>query len=114
MNIQINGTQKSSDTRKAVRFFKERSIPVQIRDVVEKPLAPREIENICTAVDPEVLVDPESKEYKKRGLEYMTYDPAEEIAEDPLLLKMPIVRNGREVTMGYDPERWTKWIEESS
>ncbi len=114
MNIQINGLQKSSDTRKAIRFFKERRIPVHIRDVTEKPLAPREIEKICSKIDPEELIDSESKEYTKRGLQYMTFDPIEEIAEDPLLLKMPIVRNGSDVTVGYDPETWDNWIKESS
>lgn len=113
MNIQINGHRKSQDTKKAERFFSERRVDYHLRDVVEKPLAPREIERILRSIPAENLIDTESRQFKKRGLEHMVYDPVEEITEDPRLLRMPIVRNGDRATVGYDPDTWVRWIEEA-
>ena len=113
MNIQINGHRKSKETRKAERFFSDRGLPFHSRDIIEKPLAPREIENICRTLDPESLIDTESSTYKKSGLAFMVYDPIEEISERPQLIRMPIVRNGGKVTVGYEPDIWNEWIESS-
>ena len=110
MNIQINGHRKSKDTRKTERFFSERRIPFHSRDLIEKPLSPREIENISRSVNPDLLIDTESAAYKKAGMEYMEYDPAEEVVEKPQLIRMPIVRNGPEATVGYAPDTWLRWI----
>ncbi len=115
MNIQIIGTKSCSDTRKAERFFQERRVPIQFRDIKEKGLSEGEVRNITQHIDPDDLVDPESKQYKKRNMEYMVFDPVEEILEDPLLLKTPIVRNGKhKVTIGHQPEVWQQWVDEES
>jgi arsenate reductase (glutaredoxin) len=111
MNIQINGRAKSQETKKAERFFSERRVEYHLRDIVEKPLSPREIETICRSIDPEDLIDTEGKRYRERGLEFVIYDPRTEIAEDPALLRLPIVRNGNAATAGYDPDTWKRWIE---
>jgi len=113
MNIQIIGTKSSAESRKAERFFKERRIPFQYRDLKEKGLSQGELNNITRRVDPEDLIDTEGKEYKKRNMEYLVFDPVEEILEDPLLLKTPIVRNGKhKVTVGHQPKVWQQWIDE--
>ncbi len=109
MNIQIFGTKKCNNTKKAQRFFKERSIQIHFRDLTEKGLAQGELNNISRAIDLEDLIDKESKQYKKRGLQYMVFDIEEELLEDPLLLKTPIVRNGKLATLGYEPEIWKSW-----
>jgi arsenate reductase len=111
MTIQIFGTNKDNNTKKALRFFKERGIKPHFRDLREKGLAKGELKNITRKISIEELIDTESKQYKKRGLQYMVFDIEEELLEDPLLLKMPIVRNGKEVTIGYTPDEWKKWLE---
>ncbi len=112
MNIQIIGTKKCKDTRKAERFFKERRIPFHFKDLTIKGLSKGELENILRSVPLEGLLDTEGKQYKKRNLQYMVYDLKEELLNDPLLLKTPIVRNGNKATVGYQPEIWKEWIKQ--
>jgi len=109
MNIQIFGTKKCNNTKKAQRFFKERGIQIHFRDLTEKGISNGELQNISRAIDLDELVDSESKQYKKRGMQFMVFNLEEELHEDPLLLKTPIVRNGKEATVGYEPEIWKKW-----
>ena len=113
MILQINGTKKSQTTRKATRYFSERGIEFHLRDVLEKPLSRGEIDNIRRSVDPEELIDSDSDYYKKRGFAHMVFDPVEEILENPRILLLPIVRNGKESTVGHSPEVWDRWIAES-
>ncbi|MDP2303044.1 MAG: ArsC/Spx/MgsR family protein [Ignavibacteria bacterium] len=110
MNIQIFGTKKCSDSRKAERFFKERRIPFHYRELTEKGLAKGELDNITRSIPLEELLDKDGKQFQKRNLSYMVYKIEEELLNDPLLLKTPIVRNGKESTIGYNPETWQKWI----
>ncbi len=110
MNIQIIGTKKCKETKKAERFFKERRIPYHFRDLTEKGISKGELENITRAVPIEELIDKEGKQFKKRGFKYMVYDIETELLEDSLLLKTPIVRNGRLATVGYHPEIWREWV----
>ncbi len=113
MNIQIIGVKSCSDTRKAERYFKERRIQFHFRDLNEKCLAKGELENIIRVIPLEELINREGKQFKKRNLQYMVYNIEEELLNDPLLLKTPIVRNGKVVTVGYEPKVWEKWINES-
>jgi len=110
MNIQIIGTKKCKETQKAERFFRERRIPYHFRDLTEKGISKGELENINQAVPMEELMDKEGKQFKKRGFKYMVYDIETELLEDSLLLKTPIVRNGRLATVGYKAEIWKEWI----
>ncbi|TSA26522.1 MAG: ArsC family transcriptional regulator [Ignavibacteriales bacterium] len=109
MNIQIIGVKSCSDTRKAERYFKERRIQFHFRDLNEKGLAKGELENIIRVIPLEELIDREGKQFKKRNLQYMVYNIEEELLNDPLLLRTPIVRNGKEVTIGYQPSIWASW-----
>jgi arsenate reductase len=110
MNIQIFGTKNSNDTRKAERFFKERRIPFHFRDLNEKGISKGELENIKQAIPLEELIDKDGKEFQKRNLTYMVYDIEDELLNDPLLFKAPIVRNGKLATAGYQPDIWKEWI----
>ncbi len=110
MNIQIFGTKKCSDTRKAERFFKERRIPFHFRDLNEKGVSKGELENIKRSVSLEELFDKKGSEYKKRNLQFMVFDEEEELLNDPLLFKTPVVRNGNTATVGYNPEVWKEWL----
>jgi arsenate reductase-like glutaredoxin family protein len=110
MNIQIIGTKKCRDTQKAERFFKERKIPYHFRDLTEKGLSKGELENINRVIPIEELIDKEGKQFKQRGFEFMVYNIETELLEDSLLLKTPVVRNGRLTTVGFQPEVWLNWI----
>lgn len=113
MNIQLFGTKKCNDSKKAERFFKERNIKIQYRDLNEKGISKGELDNISRVFDLEELIDRDGKQYKKRNLQYILHDLETELLEDPLLFKTPIVRNGNKVTLGYDPETWKLWIDEN-
>lgn len=112
MIIQIFGTRKCRDTQKAERFFKERRVPIHLVDFNEHSISPGELRNISQVIPLEELIDTEGKQYRKRNLAYMKFDLAEELLNDPLLFKTPIVRKGRQVTIGYQPDIWAVWIEE--
>ncbi|MDP2038240.1 MAG: ArsC/Spx/MgsR family protein [Ignavibacteria bacterium] len=109
MNIQIFGTKSCNDTKKAERYFKERRINFHFRDLNEKGIAKGELENITRVIPIEELIDKEGKQYKKRNMKFMVFNLEEELLADPLLLVTPIVRNGKEVTIGYQLDVWKKW-----
>jgi Spx/MgsR family transcriptional regulator len=113
MNLQIIGTKNCSDTRKAERFFKERKIPYHFRDLNEKGLSKGELENISIVYTPEELIDRDGKQFKKRNMQFMKFNVMEELLNDSLLLKTPIVRNGKSVTIGFQSEIWSNWIKEN-
>jgi arsenate reductase-like glutaredoxin family protein len=105
--MQIYGTRKCVATKKAERFFRDRGIAYHFADLAERGLSRGELENIRGALAAgESLVDTQSPAYKKRGMAYMDYDETEEILADPLLLRTPIVREGRRVIIGDDENAW--------
>ena len=110
MNIQIFGVKKCQDTRKAERFFKERGLKYQFVGLTEKGLSKGELNSVKACVGLENLVDINGKQYQKRNLKYLVHNLEEELLNDPLLLKTPIVRNGSKATVGYQPELWSQWI----
>lgn len=108
MTIQIVGTKGCAVTRKAVRFFKERGITCAFVDLEERALSKGELTNIARSVALSDLVDRAGKRYASRGLEHMEYDPLEELLADPLLLRTPIVRLGREAVVGDAQDSWQR------
>jgi arsenate reductase (glutaredoxin) len=109
MGIQIFGTLKCQETRKAQRYFKERDIPFQFINLAEKGLSRGELNSVSAVVAIETLVDKNSKEYRKRNLKYITHNTEEELVNHPLLMRTPIVRDGRKATVGYAPDIWKEW-----
>ena len=112
MNIQIFGTKKSFASKKAERFFKERGIKYQFVDMKEKGLSKGEFNSVCQAVGGyEKLNYQECKD--KDLLALITYlaeeDKAEKILENQKVIKTPIVRNGKQATVGYQPDIWKNW-----
>ena len=112
MNIQIFGTKKSSDTRKAERFFKERGIKFQSVDMKEKGLSKGEFTSVMQAVGGlDAMIDQECKDKDLLALiKYIVEeDRMQKVLENQSVLKLPIVRNGRQATVGYMPDVWKNW-----
>ena len=109
MNIQIFGTFKCQETKKAQRYFKERRIPFHFVDIAQKRLSRGELNSLKAAIGIDNLVDQEGKAYREKNLKYLTHDIEDELLKDPLLLRTPVVRNGRDATVGYQPDVWKTW-----
>ena len=111
MNIQIFGTKKCFDTKKAERYFKERRISFQFIDLKEKSLSKGELSSVKNSVGLENLINKSSKDYKKLNLDKIrSTDMREEILfKNPSLYATSIVRNGKQATIGYKPETWNEW-----
>ena len=113
-NLQIYGTKKCPDTRKAERFFKERRVSFQSIDLAQKAPSPGELRKIANAVGGmDKLIDREGKRYVDRGLKYAApTGPRIEgmLLDDPLLLRTPIVRAGDRATVGWAEEEWLEWL----
>ena len=110
MNIQIFGTKKCQNTRKAERYFKERKIPYQFIDLTVKELSKGELNSIKRFISLNDLIDTESKEYQASNLKYMVHNIEDMLLKNPLLLRTPIVRNTpKAATIGYCPEVWKQW-----
>ena len=112
MNIQIFGTKKCFDTKKAERFFKERNVKFQYIDLKEKGLSKGELTSVMQAVGGlDALLDPNCKDKQLAVLiQYLGADQKlEKVLENQRALRTPIVRNGRQATVGYAPEVWKTW-----
>ena len=112
MNIQIFGTKKDFETKKAERYFKERGIRYQFIDMKEKGLSKGEFLSVLQAVGGyEKLIDPKCKDRDLLAL--ITYlaeeDRTDKIFENQRIRKTPIVRNQRQATVGCQPEVWKTW-----
>ncbi|WP_125152303.1 arsenate reductase family protein [Clostridium rectalis] len=111
MNIQILGIKKCFETKKAERYFKERRIKYQLVYLNEKPLSKRELESVRANVELKELIDIKSKDYEKSNIKHMREDSVKQeiLLNNPKLYKTPIVRNGRQATVGYKPDVWKEW-----
>lgn len=109
MNIQIFGKSKCFDTQKAQRWFKERRIKFQAVDLKKQGLSRGELDSVRRCVGLEALIDP--KHPDAALLQYLAYDQdkLEKLLEEPLRLRTPIVRNGKQATVGYCPDIWESW-----
>ncbi|WP_239443026.1 arsenate reductase family protein [Gordonibacter sp. An230] len=112
MNIQIFGTKKSFDTKKAQRYFKERRVRFQFVDLKEKGMSRGELESVCRAVGGiDALIDPKAKDQDVVALlSYLSPDQKfDKLLENQHVLAEPVVRNGRQATVGYAPDAWKGW-----
>lgn len=112
MNIQIFGTKKCNDTKKAERFFKERGIKFQFIDMKEKGMSKGELNSVASANGGIMnMIDPDAKDKDTVALiQYIAdEDKLEKLLENQQVIKTPVVRNGRQSTLGYQPEVWKKW-----
>lgn len=109
MNIQIFGKSKCFDTKKAQRYFKERRVKFQNIDLLRYGMSKGELTAVIRAVGIDALIDP--KHPDAATLFYLALDSQklEHLLDDPSLLKTPIVRNGKQATVGFCPEVWKTW-----
>lgn len=112
MNIQIFGTKKSFDTKKAQRWFKERRIKFQFIDLREKEMSKGELRSVAQAVGGiDALLDPDAKDEDALALvrHLAQSQRFDKLLENQQLLREPIVRNGKQATVGYCPDVWGGW-----
>ena len=112
MNIQIFGTRKCNDTKKAERFFKERGIKYHFIDMKEKGMSKGEFTSVAQANGGnENMINWEGRDQDTLALiKYIAAeDKLEKVLENPQVIKTPIVRNGKQSTLGYQPEVWKGW-----
>lgn len=112
VNIQIFGTKKSFDTKKAQRYFKERRIKFQFIDLAQKDMSKGELQSVMRAVGGlDAVIDSDARDQDTVAL--ITYlaesQKFEKLLENQQVLRQPIVRNGRQATVGYEPDVWKTW-----
>ncbi len=112
MNIQIFGTRKCNDTKKAERYFKERGIKFQFIDMKEKGMSKGELTAVAGANGGIMnMIDPNAKD--KDAVALVQYiadeDKLEKLLENQQIIKTPVVRNGKQSTLGYQPDVWKRW-----
>lgn len=112
MEVQIFGTKKCKDTQKALRFFKERRVPVHFVDLTQRAAAAGELRRFEQKFGAEALLDREGKRFRERGL-HVAHLPGSRIlpllVDDPGLLVTPLVRNGNQLTIGHAEAVWKEW-----
>lgn len=109
MNVQIFGTNKSQDTKKALRFFKERGVKPQFVDLGDRAIAMGELNRFIQKFGLNALIDFEGKAYEREGLQYMRVGDEQmiqKLMDDPALMVQPLVRSGNVMTVGWDEGIW--------
>ena len=110
--VQIFGTRSCKDTRKAERFFKERRVRIHFVDLRQKAASKGELRRFAQKFGVDALVDRESKRFQNLGLRQAHYGEArwlEILADEPGILRTPLVRAGNRVSIGHAPEEWATW-----
>jgi arsenate reductase len=114
LEVQIFGVKKSADTRKALRFFSERRIKTHFVDLMERPASLGELRRFAQKFGVNALVDRDSRRFDELGLRYAQLSDdrwLEKLSEEPLLLRLPLVRNGNQVLIGADESVMRSWTE---
>jgi arsenate reductase (glutaredoxin) len=112
MEVQIFGVRKSADTRKALRFFAERRIKTHFVDLNERAASLGELKRFAQKFGVGALIDSDSVRFQDLGLRHARMSDEtwlSRLAEEPMLLKVPLVRNGNQLTIGLDESTWKSW-----
>jgi arsenate reductase-like glutaredoxin family protein len=113
MEVQIFGIKKSPDTRKALRFFAERRVKTHFVDLQERATSPGELKRFAQKFGVEALIDRQSRRFLDRGMAAARFSEErwlEKLVEEPLMLRMPLVRHGSQLTLGDATETWQRWM----
>ena len=112
MEVQVFGLKKSADTRKALRFFAERRIKTHFVDLAERPASIGELKRFVQKFGLERLIDRDSRRFEELGLRHARLTDErwiEKLSQEPLLLRTPLVRNGKALTVGLAEQDWKTW-----
>jgi arsenate reductase-like glutaredoxin family protein len=115
--VQIFGHDRDHGTRAAVRFFKERRVPIHQVDLTRKPIARGELRRFVERLGARTLLDEASSAYRDAGLAWMRLDDSEiveRLLATPALLRLPLVRFGNDVAAGRDEAAWRRWFSPAS
>ena len=113
MEVQIFGIRKSADTRKALRFFSERRIKTHFVDLKERAASPGELRRFVQKFGIGAIIDSESPLFRDLGLRHARMSDESwlsKLVDEPMLLKMPLVRSGNNLTIGLDEIAWKSWV----
>ena len=111
--IQLFGLESDRSTRAALRFFKERRVPITFVDLRRRPIAPAELRRFVERLGAAACADTDGRTWRDAGLGYlrMTEDElAARLLADVRLLRLPLIRHGGEVTAGPDETTWKSWL----
>ena len=112
MEVQIFGIRKSADTRKALRFFSERRIKTHFVDLNERAAALGELKRFAQKFGVGALIDSDSARFQDLGLRHARMSDEswlQKLSDEPMLLKVPLVRSGNQLTIGLDETTWKSW-----
>jgi arsenate reductase-like glutaredoxin family protein len=112
MEVQIFGIKKNADTRKALRFFAERRVKTHFVDLQERPASPGELKRFTQRFGIDALIDRDSRRFAELGLGAARLSDErwlDKLVAEPLLLRMPLVRQGSQLTLGEATEVWRGW-----
>jgi arsenate reductase-like glutaredoxin family protein len=112
-SVQVFGRKDSRPTQAALRFFRERRVPVSMVDIAIRPPAPTELRRFAQRLGPRALLDSESKAYRDQGLAYLSMgddEVLERLIADPRLLRLPLVRAGERFSAGAAESTWKAWL----
>lgn len=113
MNVQIFGTKKSADTRKALRFFSERRVKTHFVDLNERAASPGELKRFAQKFGVSALIDRDGRRFKELGLAHSSLGEErwlQKLADEPLLLHLPLVRYENRLTVGDAEAEWRTWL----
>ena len=113
MDVQVFGVKKNADTRKALRFFAERRVKTHFVDLLERAASRGELNRFAQKFGVAALVDEDSRRFSELGLRTARYGDArwlEILTDEPLILKLPLVRHGNALTIGAAETTWKSWL----
>jgi arsenate reductase-like glutaredoxin family protein len=113
MEVQVFGTKKSADTRKALRFFAERRVKTHFVDLEQRPASRGELSKFAQRFGVDALIDRASRRFRDLGLAHSSLGEErwlETLQREPLLLRQPLVRAAHRFTIGVDEEAWRGWL----
>lgn len=114
MEVQIFGTRKNADTRKAQRFFAERRVKVHFVDLAERGASIGELKRFSQKFGVTALIDKDSRRYLDLGLQHSRMGDErwlQMLSDEPLLLAQPLARWGAKLTLGANEEEWKRWVD---
>ena len=113
MEVQIFGTRKSAETRKALRFFSERRVKTHFVDLMERAASRGELTRFAQKFGIPALIDRDSRRFAELGLAHASLSDdrwLEKLTVEPLLLRMPLTRFANQLTIGAAEDAWRTWL----